>query len=198
MSTKKFIIDLLFPVIRLWAASWRFRGNLPSDRACIMMMWHEELFPVLKAGTGQNWICVTSTSRDGDFLVRLITRWGYRTSRGSASRHDKATSMLRNMIKLARDNKVTTAADGPRGPRRKIKIGMLRAAQKSGVPLYLVRVRARGMRFEKAWDKSLIPYPFAKVDVLISEPLLIGEQHDKDGLRKLAVELADKFNRLGD
>lgn len=197
MSKKKLIITLLFPVIRLWAATWRFRGSLPSDIACIMLMWHEELFPVLKAGSHQNWMGIISASKDGDYLERLITRWGYRTIRGSASKHDKATSMLRDTIKLAKNNKLTIAVDGPRGPRRQVKIGMLLAAKKSEVPIYLARIKARGFRLEKAWDNSLIPYPFATIDVVISGPNIVDKSCDKDELKALSIELKNKLDALG-
>ena len=198
MSKKKILQHIMFPVIRLWAASWRFHGRLPSESPCIMLMWHEELFPVLRAGVHQNWIGIISPSRDGDFLERLITRWGYRTIRGSASTHDKAVKVLRDTIKLARDNKLCIGIDGPRGPRREVKIGMLMAAQKASVPLYLVRIRARGKRFEKAWDKSLLPYPFARVEVRVSEPVRIEKSVDRDGLEDLKDRLRDQLNQLGD
>ena len=163
-----------------------------------MLIWHEELLPVTKVGSNQDWLSIISASKDGDYLERLVTKWGYRTIRGSASKHDKATSMLRETIKLAKKNKIAIGVDGPRGPRRQIKIGMLLAAQKAGVPLFLARIRAKGFRLEKSWDKSLIPYPFAKIDVLTSGPFFVDKSCDKDRLKELGVELKNKLDQLGD
>ena len=188
----------MFPVIRLWAATWRFTGKPPTENACIMLMWHEELFPVLKSGSGQNWIGITSPSRDGDFLERLIACWGDKTIRGSASRSEKAVNVLRETIKLAPDNKLCIGVDGPRGPRRQVKLGMLMAAQKTGVPLYLIRIRANGIRFDKAWDKTLLPYPFAKVTVLTSDPIHIDKSLGRDELQALSHEITNSLNQLGD
>ena len=198
MSRKKILQNLMFPVIRLWAASWRFDGKPPTANGCIMLMWHEELFPVLRSGSWQDWICITSPSRDGDFLERLTKGWGYKTIRGSASRHEKAVKVLRDTIKLAPDNRLCIGVDGPRGPRRQVKIGMLMAAQKAAVPIYLIRIRARGIRFEKAWDKTLLPYPFAKVAVLTSEPVYIDKSLGRDELETLSNEITNKLNLLGD
>ena len=111
---------------------------------------------------------------------------------------EKAVKILRDTIKLAPDNKLCIGVDGPRGPRRQVKIGMLMAAQKAGVPLYLIRVRARGIRFQKSWDKTLLPYPFAKVTVLNSEPIHIDKSLDRDQLQALSNELTDSLNQLGD
>jgi lysophospholipid acyltransferase (LPLAT)-like uncharacterized protein len=195
---KKLLKILMFPIIRLWAASWRFKGKPPTEKACIMLMWHEELFPVIKSGSWQDWIGITSPSRDGDFMARLVAGWGYKTIRGSASQHGSAVKVLRDTIKLARNNKLCIGVDGPRGPRRQVKIGMLLAAQKAAVPLYLIRIRARGFRFEKTWDKTLLPYPFAKVTVLTSDPIYIDKSLGRDELQTLSNEIADRLNQLGD
>ena len=195
---KRTVAKIIFPLIRLWTVTWRFVGKLPTDDGCIMLTWHEELFPVLKAGSHQDWIVIISASKDGDMLERLILPWGYRTIRGSASKHDKAVAVLRDTIKLVKHNKLTIGSDGPRGPRRKIKIGMLLAAQISGKPIYLVRIRGKGIRLEKAWDKLLIPYPFAKIQVLTEGPIHFPKDIDRDQLMALSEELNTRLNNLGD
>ncbi len=193
---KKILTRLLFPVLRLWIASWRFKDNVPSDSPNIMLMWHEELFPILKRASHQNWCVIISPSKDGDFLVKILARWGFRILRGSASTHSKAVKVLRETIKIAKDNKITLGIDGPRGPRREIKIGMLLAAQVTGVPIYLVRIKARGIRLKKAWDKTLLPYPFAKITLIKSAPIYIDKELDRDALQKLGEELSSQLNEL--
>ena len=193
---KKKYINLLFPILRLWFASWRFKGNVPTQSPNIMLMWHEELFPILKRASHQNWSVIISPSKDGDYLCKLLAPWGFGILRGSASTHTKAVKVLRETIKIARDNKITLGIDGPRGPRREIKIGMLLAAQKTGVPIYLVRIRAKGFRLEKAWDKSLIPYPFSRITLIQSEPIYIDKDLDRDALEERGRELSQQLNEL--
>jgi len=197
MSIKKKIsINLLFPVLRLWIASWRFKDNVPTQSPHIMLMWHEELFPVLKRASHQDWNVIISPSKDGDILCQLLSTWGFSILRGSASTHSKAVKVLRETIKIASNNKITLGIDGPKGPRREIKIGMLLAAQKTGVPIYLVRVNAKGFRFEKAWDKCLLPYPFSKITLLQSDPIYIDKGLDRDALVDLGYELSQQLNEL--
>ncbi len=199
MASKKKLARLLLPLLRLWIATWRFKGNVPTASPNIMLMWHEELFSVLKRGSHQDWVVIISPSKDGDFLSRLLSTWGYSIIRGSASNHKKAVNLLRQTIAIANENKITLGIDGPRGPRREIKIGMLLAAQKTSVPVYLVRTQAkRGFRLEKAWDKSFIPYPFSTIKVLTSGPITIDKDLDRDGLIKLGQELSQQLDELGD
>lgn len=192
----KLLVNLLFPILRLWIASWRFQGNVPTQSPNIMLMWHEELFPILKRASHQDWSVIISPSKDGDVLCQLLSTWGFRFLRGSASTHAKAVKVLRETIKIAKSNKITLGIDGPKGPRREIKIGMLLAAQKTGVPVYLARLHAKGFRFEKAWDKCLLPYPFAKITIIQSEPIYIDKNLDRAELEALGRELSQQLNEL--
>ncbi len=197
MSKKnKIYLNILFPIFRLWIASWRFKGNVPTKSPNIMLMWHEELFPILKRASHQNWAVIISPSKDGDILSRLLSSWGFSILRGSASDRSKAVKVLRDTIKIARENKTTLGIDGPRGPRREIKIGMLLAAQRTGVPIYLVRIRAKGFRLKPTWDKCLLPYPFSKITLIQSEPIYIDKDLSREALTELGHELSQRLNKL--
>ncbi len=193
---KKTVLRQFLPLLRLWIASWRFSGNVPADRPNIMLMWHEELFPILKCASHQQWVVIVSPSKDGDFLSKLLSSWGYKIIRGSASTHYKAVRVLRETIQLANDNKITLGIDGPKGPRREIKIGMLLAAQRTGVPVYLVRIKARGLRLHKTWDKSFFPWPFARITLVQSGPITIDKDLDRDALQKLGRQLSGQLSAL--
>ncbi|MFT5506155.1 MAG: lysophospholipid acyltransferase (LPLAT)-like uncharacterized protein [Gammaproteobacteria bacterium] len=196
-SKKKSLLRILLPLMRLWFASWRFSGSLPMESPSILLMWHEELLPVLKCGAHQDWIGITSASRDGDQLAALITTWGYGVVRGSASTHKQAVKMLRETISIARDSKMCIGIDGPRGPRRQVKIGMLLAAQKTGVPITLVRVEANSIRLEKSWDKAIIPYPFSCITINTSNPIIVDKSLGRKELEALGITLTEQLNQLG-
>ena len=186
----------MLPVLRLWTASWRFKGDVPTESPNIMLMWHEELFPITKRASHQSWVAIISPSKDGDLLVKLLSSWGFSFKRGSASTHKKAVAVLRETIKIAKDSKITIGVDGPRGPRRQIKIGMLLAAQKTRVPVYLIRIKAKGFRVTKAWDQTLLPYPVAKVEIIKSGPIIIDKSLDRKGLEELGRTLSMQLNQL--
>ena len=183
-------------MIRLWIATWRFNGNVPTDSPSILFMWHEELFPVAKCAAHQDWVSIVSASKDGDYLQKLISHWGYKVIRGSASKHPRAVKVLREVIAIAKHSKMSIGIDGPRGPRRQIKIGMLLAAQKTGVPVYLVRILSKGFRLKNAWDKLFIPYPFAKITIATSEAFIVDKDLDRTALEELGLELTDQLNQL--
>jgi hypothetical protein len=159
-------------LIRVLARTWRFslRGDLPSSPS-VVAFWHDEMLPmwaIFARKQGNTPLsALTSLSKDGDILAQLLSDWGYHVVRGSSSKGGKEA--LEQMITVAEHNMLLITPDGPRGPRHSMKAGAVIAAQKADVPLYLCRMAARGHRFERSWDKFLLPYPFAYVRVVITK-----------------------------
>ncbi|MBN2428230.1 MAG: lysophospholipid acyltransferase family protein [Deltaproteobacteria bacterium] len=116
---------------------------------------------------------LVSHSKDGESMTRAAQYLGYQVKRGSSSRGGAAGLIA--LIKAVRDGRsVVLAVDGPRGPRGVCKPGIVRLAQKTGVPLFPVGVASsKKWTFEKAWNKAFIPLPFSRLVVLVGKPLTI-------------------------
>jgi lysophospholipid acyltransferase (LPLAT)-like uncharacterized protein len=64
--------------------------------------------------------------------------------------------------------------DGPWGPHRIAKPGVLIVARQSGLPILPVAVRARpAVRLTRRWDRQLLPLPFSRLDLVTGEPLRV-------------------------
>jgi lysophospholipid acyltransferase (LPLAT)-like uncharacterized protein len=62
--------------------------------------------------------------------------------------------------------------DGPWGPYRVAKPGALIVARQSALPILPVAVRARpALRLTRRWDRQLLPLPFARLELIVGEPL---------------------------
>ena len=62
--------------------------------------------------------------------------------------------------------------DGPKGPRHQVKPGVFEISRLANA--YIVPVGAAASpakTFEKAWNKTYLPWPFAKVSVVFQDPL---------------------------
>ena len=81
--------------------------------------------------------------------------------------------------------------DGPRGPRRELKPGVVAAAQRGGgivVPLHAEADRAWRL---DSWDRFMIPKPWARVQIVYGRPFEVTA-----GDAGLAAGLADAEARL--
>ncbi len=171
-------------LIRLLALTWRFRveGHLPQAPS-ILAFWHDEMLPVWRYfanNTNHNTAGLTSLSKDGDILARILEDWKYQVVRGSSSNGGKEA--LEQLQCLATQALTLITPDGPRGPRHVFKAGAVIAAQRSGATLYLCRAFYRGKRFERSWDNFLLPYPFVQITLVFSEPLRFSSRATNDDI----------------
>ena len=63
--------------------------------------------------------------------------------------------------------------DGPRGPARTLKKGVLHMALQSGVPIVPLRVAATRCLRSRSWDRKMQPLPFSTIHVVIGSPIVV-------------------------
>ncbi|MDP6909163.1 MAG: DUF374 domain-containing protein, partial [Flavobacteriales bacterium] len=65
--------------------------------------------------------------------------------------------------------------DGPRGPIKKLKPGVLIMAQETGVPIMPITMDASSKWIMGTWDKKKQPLPFSKLRIEYHKPIYIKE-----------------------
>ena len=158
------------PALRVLAASWRirtvdeerWRPLYEARRPHVFLLWHEALLPLLWQHRRQSVAIVVSEARDGQYLADFAVSLGYRAVRGSSTR-GAARALLGAVRELQAGYAVAFTPDGPRGPRRELKPGVVAAAQRGGgviVPLHAEAERAWRL---DSWDRFMIPKLGARV-----------------------------------
>lgn len=100
----------------------------------IISFWHEHLLLMLHSKYRRPVRVLSSRSRDGDLSAGVFAHYGIDVSRGSNS--SGGTAALRAMILAGRSgSNIVFTPDGPRGPRRIVKEGVVYAAQATGLPV---------------------------------------------------------------
>lgn len=169
---------------KTWRVRWRGRELIPPNGPAIFSIWHAHQLPL--AYVSRNWgiVVLVSQSFDGELISRAIQKLGFRTVRGSSSRGGKeAFNSLLN--ELASGSRVAITPDGPRGPAYQISRGIITLAQKSHAKIFPVVVDASPSVRLKSWDKFMIPLPFAKVFVLVGEPVFVPREMEIDKAIKI-------------
>jgi len=185
-------------IIRLIGASmrWVVKGlqNLESVHAkgerAIMTFWHGRIFMATYYFRGRGIVVMTSQNRDGEYIARVIQRFGYGAARGSSTHgsHGATVECLR-AIKDGKDLGLTS--DGPRGPRYVAKPGAAYLARKSGNPVVPFSVSVEKKWVMRSWDHFQIPRPFSRAVVLVGEPIYV----DADAADE-QIEAAEKRIQL--
>ncbi len=100
----------------------------------IIAFWHgrQLMMPLTYRGTDAH--ILISQHRDGELIHRIVSRFGFRSVRGSTTRGGAAA--LRDLIRLGRGGAyLVITPDGPKGPRHVAQIGAVQLAQATGLPI---------------------------------------------------------------
>ena len=129
---------ILASFVRLLHATLRIKHDgaekLNGLPQYIVAFWHEHLLLMLHARYGRPIRVMVSRSRDGELVASAFSRYGVDVSRGSTTRG--ASAALRDLIRAARNgSNIVFTPDGPVGPRRIAKEGIVYAAQATGLPI---------------------------------------------------------------
>ena len=132
--------------IRVLHATLRVRHvhaeNLESQPQYILAFWHAHLLLMLHSAWRRPIMVMISRSKDGEYIARVFDHYGVGSARGSSTRG--GTPALREMIRAARDGKnIVFTPDGPKGPPRVAKDGVIYAAQATGLPIVPVAFAAQ-------------------------------------------------------
>jgi lysophospholipid acyltransferase (LPLAT)-like uncharacterized protein len=186
-------------IINPLARSWRFRFRnrerwqrlVDGQKPFIYLLWHEALLPLLWQHRSQQITIVVSEGREGQYLSDYARGIGYHLVPGSST-HGGARALLGAIRALDDGCTIAITPDGPRGPRRDVKPGVVRAAQRAGamiLPLHAITGSAWRLG---SWDRMMVPKPFAAVDLGYGEPFAVssGAGGLEAGLLQCAAALA--------
>ncbi|MFA5831991.1 MAG: lysophospholipid acyltransferase family protein [Bacteroidota bacterium] len=207
---KKFILFAIRLVLWRLALVWgktlkitalnneQFDALKQSEKNYIVAFWHGSMFVgwfVHRSEKKGAISALVSQSNDGEFLSTILERWGYTMIRGSS--HIGGKEAMQLMVhEVIKGNALAITPDGPRGPRHEMKMGAVRVAQKTDVPLVLAGIGVKKKRHLRSWDKFEVPMPFSTIVVKYSDPVFVSKDLEGESLDTFKLEMQNKLNAL--
>jgi lysophospholipid acyltransferase (LPLAT)-like uncharacterized protein len=157
---------------------WRVEGLEHYDRIVaaghqpVMGFWHGRILPATFYFRRRGIVVITSENFDGEWIARIIERFGYGTARGSTTRGG-VKELIRLKRELAAGRPAGFTLDGPRGPARTAQAGAVWLAESTGHPLLPFHLEASSYWEMKSWDRTQIPKPFSTVALVVGEPYYV-------------------------
>jgi lysophospholipid acyltransferase (LPLAT)-like uncharacterized protein len=192
------IAAVAYPLVALlcWTLRWKVDGAHHWDEVIraghqpILALWHGRIFAGLHYFRRRDVVVITSQNFDGEWIARILKRFGFRTARGSTSRGGvRALVQLRR--DLAENRPVAFTVDGPRGPARVAQSGAVWLAGATGNPILPFHIEANRYWTARSWDRTQVPKPFSTVAISIGEPLYVKDIADESvETARLALEAA--------
>jgi lysophospholipid acyltransferase (LPLAT)-like uncharacterized protein len=181
-----------YPILALLGATYRFRvegaEHLRAAEASghpIHAFWHGRILPGTIYFKRRGIVVITSENFDGEWIARIISKFGYGTARGSSSRG--ARKALLQMMRDVKERPVAFTLDGPRGPARVAQPGAVWLARMTGNPIIPFHLEADRHWTLNSWDRTQIPKPFAKVALVFEAPIDVASDaadHELDAITR--------------
>lgn len=155
--------------------------GLTQYRARIFPFWHRCVLPATFLFRDRQLAVMTSRSDDGEYIARVIQKFGFLAIRGSSSRG--GSQALLEMRTLIQNNGTAVfTIDGPRGPRYVAKRGPVLLASMTGAPIIPFYVAVKDAWVLNSWDRFVIPKPFSRIHTHFSEMLYVPAYLDDAGI----------------
>jgi lysophospholipid acyltransferase (LPLAT)-like uncharacterized protein len=166
------------PIIAVLGSTYRWRVDgfshyesiVASGKPAILACWHGRILPGVLFWKHRGIVAIISQNFDGEWIARIIERFGYGTARGSTSRGG-ARALVQLRRDLAAGKSAVFTIDGPRGPARTAQAGVAWLAGATKHPILPFHIESNRFWTMNSWDRTQVPKPFSTVAVAIGKPI---------------------------
>jgi hypothetical protein len=171
-------------------------GGPPADSISpvIYVFWHRCIVPATYWFRHKNIAVMTSSSFDGEYIARIIEKFGYRAVRGS-SRRGGVRALLGMHTEIEQGRSVAFTIDGPRGPRYVAKPGPVLLARNVKAPILAFYCAVERAWVLNSWDRFMIAKPFSRVALRISRAVNVPANADTAALETFHAEMQAALDR---
>lgn len=191
------------PLIAALGRTWRYtsEGAEAYDRIVaagqrpIIAFWHGRILPGMMFFRDRGIVVITSENFDGEWIARIIKRFGYGAARGSSSRGGvKALVQMKRLMEQGHPTAFTL--DGPRGPAEHAQPGALWLAKATGQPILPFQAESASAWHAKSWDRTQVPKPFTRIAIAVGPPFYVPADADDAALEQRRLDLETELRRL--
>jgi len=199
----KLLSRLIYSLIRLFDFTYRYRyihqekldkaKRAHPNGAYLFAIWHQNAILGMLNQRGIPHSIIISQSKDGEFVAYAAEKMGFTPVRGSSTRGGVAAKdMMKDLLHKGLPGAITV--DGPKGPAKTIKRGIIDLARETGAQIVpIAPIPKNHWTFTKSWDQFRLPKPFTKVIVCYGNPIAIpadtSNEQMKEFQEKIAMEL---------
>ncbi len=188
-------IRLLGPTLRVAVSYEEGAQKTLGERPLVASFWHECMIPATYLFRDMGIRVMSSFSYDGEYMGRIIRRFGFVAVKGSSSRNP-VRALLGLRRSLEEGWTVAFTLDGPRGPRRKVKPGPAGLARSAGTAMTMFHAAVENAWVIRSWDRMMIPKPFSRVLVRVGKLIHVPPDASDRDLVRYGDELQASLDRV--
>ncbi len=189
------VIRLIGPTLRICISFEEGGQKTPDQRPLVASFWHSCIIPATYIWRNWGVRVMSSISYDGEYMGRIIHKFGFVAVKGSSSRN-AVRALLGLRRALEEGWTVAFTLDGPRGPRHKVKPGPVVLGRSTGVPLTMFHAAVDRAWVLNTWDRLMIPVPFSRVLVRMGKLITVPADATDEDVERYNAELQASLDRV--
>ena len=191
------IVRLIGATLRIAVSSEDGGQKTLEQRPLVASFWHSCIIPSTYIWRDMGIRVMSSYSYDGEYMGRIIRKFGFVPVKGSSSRNP-VRALLGLRRALEEGWTVAFTLDGPRGPRHKVKPGPVGLGRSTGLALTAFHVGVQKGWTLKSWDRMVIPKPFSRVLVRFGKLIQVPRDASDEELARYNDELQATLDRVSE
>ena len=170
----------------------------PDSRPCLYAMWHCNQCAIYGLQDKPNVNVLISRSKDGEVASQGIAHMGFNIIRGSKGRKGAVEASKAMVDAMKNGQSCAMMVDGPRGPARVVKDGVIKLAKMAGKPIVPVCWYSTNFNWVKlpSWDGLRMPILDVRLINLYGEPIHVPEDADDEAIEEARLKLQASLEEL--
>lgn len=187
------IADIIYVIFKLQSYVTHFVNvNHPGPEPCVYAFWHSHNCCTYGLPNRDRVNVMISRSRDGNIIASVTERLGIKVVHGSKGKKGATEATLKMIEELKKGNYGAITVDGPNGPAKVCKDGVVKIAKLAGVPIvpvYMYSSNPTCLKFP-TWDSFRLPFTLTHLINIYGEPIYVDKNNtpEQDEEIRLKVE----------
>jgi lysophospholipid acyltransferase (LPLAT)-like uncharacterized protein len=186
----------MFTIRKKLIFSDEFQDYIKTGEPVLLAFWHQDVNTMIYISFDHQTMTMVSDSKDGQLVAQVVEQLGSVTARGSS--RTNPIKALKSFLRIMKKGEHwgSIAIDGPKGPPKKAKSGIVEAARLLNCPVFTLTLAYSGYwTLKKSWDQTRIAKPFSKAVFHIGPGLPPLSKADDPKDPKLLESLENSMSR---
>ena len=160
-----------------------------NNRSIIFSVWHSHLLSIVHDLRNMEINALAGTHSDADLISHIATKWGWKMVRGSSK--EKGSEAYKSMLRLIKNSNYSLlfiTPDGPSGPPKIPKKGIIRLAQNTNAGIIPIRVNYTRSWGFKNWDTFYLAKPFGTISIEYGQAIYLKKSQSYETCSQILIE----------
>ena len=162
---------------------------IKQNKSIIFSVWHGHLLSIVYDLRKMKINALAGTHSDADLISQIAIKWGWEMIRGSnKEKGAEAYKAMLRILKNPNSSLLFITPDGPSGPPKKPKKGIIRLAQNSNTPIIPIRVSYTRSWGFKNWDTFYLAKPFGSISIDYGRAIYFKKEQSHETCSQLIIK----------